>query len=144
MNSVQLVGRFTADPDVRYTNGGATVARFRIAVDRRFKQEGQQEADFISCVAFGKTAEFIEKYFHKGQRIGLNGRIQTGSYSDKDGKTVYTTDVVAENVEFVESKGGGGNASGGGQGGYVPQTANSSNDGFMNIPDNIDEELPFN
>ena len=132
MNSVQLVGRFTHDPDVRYTNGGATVARFSVAVDRRFAKEGEQSADFINVVAFGKTAEFIEKYFHKGQRIGVVGRIQTGSYKNKDGATVYTTDVVAENVEFVESKGGNNQ--------QQPQPPAD----FVNVPDIPDEELPFN
>ena len=132
MNSVQLVGRFTHDPDVRYTNGGATVARFSVAVDRRFAKEGEQSADFINVVAFGKTAEFIEKYFHKGQRIGVVGRIQTGSYKNKDGATVYTTDVVAENVEFVESKGGNNQ--------QQPQPPAD----FVNVPDIPDDELPFN
>lgn len=132
MNSVQLVGRFTHDPDVRYTNGGATVARFSVAVDRRFAKEGEQTADFINVVAFGKTAEFIEKYFHKGNRIGIVGRIQTGSYRNKEGATVYTTDVVAENVEFVESKGGNNK--------QQPQPPAD----FVNIPDIPDEELPFN
>lgn len=132
MNSVQLVGRFTHDPDVRYTNGGATVARFSVAVDRRFAKEGEQTADFINVVAFGKTAEFIEKYFHKGNRIGIVGRIQTGSYRNKEGATVYTTDVVAENVEFVESKGGNNK--------QHPQPPAD----FVNIPDIPDEELPFN
>lgn len=138
MNKAILVGRFTRDPEVRYTDGGTSIARFTIAVDRRFKKEGEQQADFIGCIAFGKTAEFIEKYFHQGMKIGLEGRIQTGSYTNKDGVKVYTTDVVAENVEFVESK-----SSSGGQGsnGYEPSSAG---DGFMNIPDGIDEELPFN
>lgn len=131
MNSVQLVGRFTHDPDVRYTNGGATVARFSVAVDRRFAKEGEQTADFINVVAFGKTAEFIEKYFHKGNRIGIVGRIQTGSYKNKDGATVYTTDVVAENVEFVESKGGNNQ--------QQPQPPAD----FVNVPDIPDDELPF-
>lgn len=131
MNSVQLVGRFTHDPDVRYTNGGATVARFSVAVDRRFAKEGEQSADFINVVAFGKTAEFIEKYFHKGNRIGIVGRIQTGSYKNKDGATVYTTDVVAENVEFVESKGGNNQ--------QQPQPPAD----FVNVPDIPDDELPF-
>ena len=131
MNSVQLVGRFTHDPDVRYTDGGATVARFSVAVDRRFAKEGEQSADFINVVAFGKTAEFIEKYFHKGNRIGIVGRIQTGRYRNKEGATVYTTDVVAENVEFVESKGGNNQ--------QQPQPPAD----FVNIPDIPDEELPF-
>jgi len=142
MNNVGLVGRLTRDPDVTYSNGGASIAKFNIAVDRRFKKEGQPDADFISCTAFGKTAEFIEKYFTKGQRIGLTGRIQTGNYMNKDNVKVYTTDVVVENVEFVESK-----ASGGGQEGYQssrPEPSSAAGDGFMNIPDGIDEELPFN
>lgn len=138
MNAVQLVGRFTRDPEVRYTDGGKTIARFSLAVDRRFKVEGGESADFISCVAFGKTAEFIEKYFHKGNRIGLQGRIQTGSYDNKEGQKVYTTDVVVESVEFVENANAnnGANVSG--------KKEEKSSDGFMNIPDGIDEELPFN
>lgn len=140
MNTVNLVGRLTRDPEVRYTDGGSSVAKFSLAVDRRFKQEGGQTADFPNCVAFGKTAEFIEKYFSKGQRMGAVGRIQTGSYTKEDGTKVYTTDVVVENVEFVESKG-----SGGGQVDSRPQfTPSAAGDGFMNIPDGIDEELPFN
>ena len=139
MNSVQLVGRLVRDPEVKYSNGGTTIARFTVAVDRKFKKEGQPEADFISCLAFGKTAEFMEKYFFKGMRIGLNGSIQTGSYKNKDGNTVYTTDVLADNVEFTESKQ---------QNQQAPQTQQkqqqAANDGFMNIPDGIDEELPFN
>lgn len=141
MNSVQLVGRFTRDPEVRYSDGGVSIARFSLAVDRRFKSENGPTADFPNCVAFGKTAEFIEKYFRKGMRIGLQGRIQTGSYTNQDGTKIYTTDVVVESCEFVESKGSqqqeteNENNSGFGPTGY---------DGFMNIPDGIDEELPFN
>lgn len=138
MNSVQLVGRFTRDPDVRYTDGGLSIARFSLAVDRRYKKDGEQTADFINCVAFGKTAEFIEKYFQKGMRIGTNGRIQTGSYTNKDGNKVYTTDVVVENCEFVESKTSSRDTSGGSDPGEQPY-----GDGFINIPDGIDEELPF-
>lgn len=139
MNSVQLVGRFTRDPEVRYSNGGSSVARFTLAVDRKFKQENGDNADFISCVAFGKTAEFIEKYFAKGQRIGLNGRIQTGSYTNQEGQKVYTTDVIAENIDFVESKGSGQ------KNGNVEMKAPNvaSGDGFMSIPDGLEEELPF-
>lgn len=140
MNNVQLVGRFTKDPEVRYSDGGTTVARFTVAVDRRFRKEGQQEADFISCVAFGKTAEFIEKWFHKGERIGLTGHIQTGSYTNQEGQKIYTTDVIADNVEFVESKG----SSEGSQGSSRPEPSGAG-DGFMNIPDDVgDEGLPFN
>ena len=140
MNKVILIGRFTRDPEVRYTQGGSSVANFSLAVDRRFKQEGGDSADFIRCVSFGKTAEFIEKYFHKGMKIGICGRIQTGSYTNNDGQKIYTTDVVVEESYFVESKG-----SGGGQVDSAPQyTPSAAGDGFMNIPDGIDEELPFN
>ena len=134
MNSVQLLGRLARDPEVRYTDGGATIASFTLAVDRRFKQEGGETADFISCKAFGKTAEFIEKYFSKGKKIALNGRIQTGSYTNKDNVKVYTTEVIIENVEFVESKGAEQNG----------VAAEPKNDDFMNVPDGLDEELPFN
>lgn len=137
MNSVQLVGRLTRDPDIRYTDSGTSIARFTLAADRRFKQEGGQTADFVSCVAFGKTAEFLEKYFCKGMRMGLNGRVQTGSYTNQDGNKVYATDVVADSVEFVESKRAQEND--GDQG--VDRQENS---GFMSIPDGIDDEIPFN
>lgn len=137
MNSVNLVGRLARDPDVRYTNGGTTIARFTVAVDRRFKSEGGPTADFPSVVAFGKTAEFIEKYFRKGQRIGIAGRIQTGSYDDKDGKKVYTTDVIAEAVEFVESKGSG---SGSADASPKPEPGP---DGFYDVPPEEEGELPF-
>lgn len=138
MNSVQLTGRLTRDPEVRYTDGGLSIARFTLAVNRRFKQENGPDADFIRCVAFGKTAEFIEKFFTQGRKMDLNGRIQTGSYTNQDGQKVYTTDVVVENAEFGESK--------------AAQERRESNqnhegmqdDGFMNIPESIDEELPFN
>ncbi len=143
MNKVILMGRLTRDPEVRYSqNEQATaVARYTLAVDRRFKKEGEEQtADFINCVAFGRAGEFAERYFHKGIKIAVTGRIQTGSYTNKDGQKVYTTDIVVEDQEFAESK----NASGGGEnsgGGYAGNTAR---DGFMNIPDGIDEELPFN
>lgn len=144
MNKVELVGRLTRDPEVRYTQGenASAIARFSVAVNRRFKNsEGNYDADFINCVAFGKSAEFIEKYFRKGMAIGITGRIQTGNYTNKDGVKVYTTDVVVEEAEFVESKNSGGAS--------VPLNAPTNNnatsaDGFMNIPDGIDEELPFN
>lgn len=134
MNKVSLVGRLTRDPETRYSTGenATAICRFNIAVDRRFKKEGdEQTADFINIVSFGKTAEFVEKYFKKGQRIGLTGRIQTGKYTNKDNNTVYTTDVIAEEVEFVESKKDG-------------AAAKKDDEGFMNIPDDIDSELPFN
>lgn len=142
MNKSILVGRFTRDPEVRYTDGGSSIAKFNIAVDRRFKTEGGQTADFIGCIAFGKTAEFIEKYFHQGMKIGLEGRIQTGSYTNKDGAKVYTTDVVVENCEFVESKNQSNEQAQVHGNGSKPNPAGA--DGFMNLPDGIDEELPFN
>lgn len=133
MNSVQLVGRFTRDPETKYTNDGLSIARFSLAVDRRFQKDGGQTADFPSCVAFGKTAEFIEKYFAKGMRVGVIGRIQTGSYTRQDGTKVYTTDVVVENAEFVESK----------QQGEQSKEQAAKSDGFMDIPADMDEDLPF-
>ncbi|MBQ5426618.1 MAG: single-stranded DNA-binding protein [Pseudobutyrivibrio sp.] len=149
MNKVILMGRLTRDPEVRY--GGANnsaVARFSLAVDRRFKRDGdEQTADFINCVAFGKTAEFLEKYARKGTKFVVEGRIQTGSYTNKEGQKVYTTDVVCENVEFAESKNSqsnGGAVNGGFDGGSNFTPSSDAGDGFMNIPDGIDEELPFN
>lgn len=147
MNKVILMGRLVRDPEVRYSQGenATAVARYTLAVDRRFKQEGQQNADFINCVSFGKAAEFTEKYLFKGTKIAITGRIQTGSYTNKDGQKVYTTDVVVEEQEFAESKNA--SASNNSEGGYVPRQAApkaSMSDGFMNIPDGIDEDLPFN
>ena len=139
MNKVILTGRFTRDPEVRYTNDGTSIARFSIAVNRRFVKEGSdQKADFLNCVAFGKSAEFIEKYFRKGMKADLSGRIQTGSYTNKDGVKVYTTDIVVEEIEFGESKGSS-------QTQTASPTPNpeADPDGFMNIPDGIDEEMPF-
>lgn len=132
MNKTILIGRLTADPIVRYTNGDTpmAVARWTVACDRPFKKDGEQSADFIQCLAFGKTAELLERYFFKGMKIGVDGRIQTGSYENKDGQKVYTTEVLAERVEFVESKNQSSN-----------QTTKSND--FMNIPDQIDDELPF-
>ncbi len=144
MNKVILMGRLTRDPEVRYSQGETplAIARFTVAVDRRRgRNAGQdgQDADFISCVAFGKTAEHAEKYYHKGIKIALSGRIQTGSYTNKEGVKVYTTEVVVEESEFAESK----NASQGGGFQQAPSIAGGAGDGFMNIPDGIDEELPF-
>ncbi len=146
MNRVILIGRLTRDPEVRYSQGenATAVARYTLAVDRRFNRNNdEQNADFIGCVAFGRAGEFAEKYLHKGTRIAVTGRIQTGSYTNKDGVKVYTTDVVVEDHEFVESK----NSAGNGDGGFVPTgrpEPAAAGDGFMNIPDGIDEELPFN
>lgn len=147
MNKVVLMGRLTRDPEVRYTQGDSSlaIARYTLAVDRRFKRDGdEQTADFINCVSFGKSAEFAEKYYHKGIKIAVSGRIQTGSYTNKDGVKVYTTEVVVEEQEFAESK----NAQGGGQGsgfGYGDGPAPSgASDGFINVPEGIDSEIPFN
>lgn len=147
MNKVVLMGRLTRDPEVRYTQGDSSlaIARYTLAVDRRFKRDGdEQTADFINCVSFGKSAEFAEKYYHKGIKVAVCGRIQTGSYTNKDGVKVYTTEVVVEEQEFAESK----NAQGGGQGsgfGYGDGPAPSgASDGFINVPEGIDSEIPFN
>lgn len=141
MNKVILMGRLTRDAEIRYSQGenSMAIARFSLAVDRRFRKDGEQGADFINCIAFGKTAEFFERFGRKGTKFLIEGRIQTGSYTNKDGQKVYTTDVVVENTEFAESKSNNqsGNSS---QNNSMP----SSDDGFMNIPDGIDEELPFN
>ena len=139
MNKVILMGRLTRDPEVRYTQGdnAMAIARYSLAVDRRFKRDGEPDADFINCVAFGKSGEFAEKYLKKGTKIAVVGRIQTGSYTNKDGQKVYTTDVVVEEQEFAESKNSG--SSDNNQ--SVPTNKNTD---FMNIPDGIDEELPFN
>lgn len=133
MNNVTIIGRLYKDPEVRF--GDTTIARFGVAVNRDFKnKEGKYDADFISCIAFGKTAEFIEKYFSKGMKIGLIGKIQTGSYTNKDGNKVYTTDIVAEKIEFIESKN---------QNQQPKQEERNDVGGFVNVPDNIDDELPF-
>ncbi len=147
MNKVILMGRLTRDPEVRYSQGenAMAIARFSIAVDRRRQNNADgQTADFINIVAFGRLGEFAEKYLHKGTKVALSGRIQTGSYTNKDGVKVYTTDIIAEDIEFAESKnsfGGDGGYTGGGNSRPAPASAG---DGFMNIPDGIDEELPFN
>ena len=150
MNKVILMGRLTRDPDVRYSQGSSmAVARYTLAVDRRFSRNNdngdQQTADFISCVAFGRSAEFAEKYLHQGTKLVVTGRIQTGSYTNKDGQKVYTTDVVVEDQEFAESR----NASQGSAPAYQqesrPQPSGAISDGFMNIPDGVEDEgLPFN
>ena len=140
MNKVILMGRLTRDPEVRYSQAESSlaIARFTLAVDRRFKrQNDDQTADFIICVAFGKTAEFAERYLHQGTKVVGCGRIQTGSYTNKDGQRVYTTDVVLDEVEFAESK----KTQQENQNESDPQT---TPDGFMNIPEGIDDELPFN
>ncbi len=192
MNRATLIGRLTRDPDIRYTqgrDGQICVARYTLAVDRRRRAEGEQNADFISCVAFGRSGEFAEKYLHKGMKIAVSGRIQTGSYTNRDGVKVYTTDVVIEDQEFCESKSSAAADTGAAQEAAAPTLASATDpapapapdpgpqygtraqeldrrmsrttyggnnaqrellgrqddalDGFMNIPDEIDEELPF-
>lgn len=145
MNKVILMGRLTRDPEIRYSQNekSTCVARYTLAVDRRFKREGEQNADFIGCIAFGKAGEFAEKYFRQGMRVTICGRIQTGNYTNRDGQKVYTTDVVVEEQEFAESKKaseGNNNSSGSN---YRQNSPDPHGDGFMNIPDGIDEELPF-
>ena len=146
MNKVILLGRLTRDPEVRYGTGenATAVARYTIAVDRRFKRDGEQSADFIGCVAFGRNAEFAEKYLRQGTKIALTGRIQTGSYTNRDGQKVYTTDIVVEEQEFAESKAASeSHMNGGFQAAPAPAPSAPAGDGFMNIPDGIDDELPF-
>lgn len=143
MNKVVLVGRLTRDPDIRYSQTAepVAVARYTLAVDRRNKKEGEQTADFISCVAFGRNGEFAEKYLKQGMKIAITGRIQTGSYTNREGRKVYTTDIVVEEQEFAESKvaeNRGNTQNNIPQGGYQEDA-----DGFMHIPEGIDEELPF-
>lgn len=137
MNKIILIGRLTRDPEIRRSaNDDNAYARYTLAVNRPFKQNGEQEADFLRCVAFGKTAEFAEKYLAKGMRVAVEGRVQTGSYTNRDGQKVHTTDVVVERQEFLEKKAGNGQPD--------SDTARSYGDGFLDIPDGIDEELPFN
>lgn len=139
MNKVILLGRLTKDPEVRYSQGenAMAIARYTLAVDRKFKRDGESNADFINCIAFGKNGEFAEKYLHKGIKILIDGRWQSGSYTNKDGQKVYTNDCVVESCEFAENK----NANQSERPRAAPQ---ADSDSFMNIPDGIDEELPFN
>lgn len=136
MNKVILIGRLTRDPEIRYTQNDTAVARYTLAVDRMFKRDNEQSADFIRCVAFGRPAEFAEQYLCKGIKISVIGRIQTGSYTNRDGQKVYTTDVVAESQEFCERKAESPAPS--------AQPSYDPGDRFMDIPSGIDEELPFN
>ena len=164
MNTVILMGRLVRDPEIRYSSGDSSnaVARYRLAVDRRFKREGQPDADFFDCVAFGRQAEFAEKYLHQGTKMVVQGRLQNDNYTDKDGRTVYRNQIVIENQEFAESKAvsqqnnsyraPAAAAPAPAPAAYsaspapapMPAAPDTSADGFMNIPDSIDEELPFN
>lgn len=141
MNKFLATGRFTADPTIRYSNGEnqTCIANFTLAIDRKIKREGQPTADFVRCTAYGKTAEVIEKYFHKGMKADISSRIQTGSYKDKNGNTVYTTDAVIEEIEFGESKKASEN--------NAPaenEASKAEESGFMNVEDELDSDLPFN
>ncbi len=147
MNKVILMGRLTRDPEVRWSQGAEplAIARYTLAVDRRGKRDangGDQSADFIQCVSFGRTAEFAEKYFKQGTKIAISGRIQTGSYTNKDGNKVYTTEVVVEEQEFAESKAAAGNG-GGYQAADRPAPSNASAEGFMSVPEGMETYLPF-
>ena len=146
MNKVVLMGRLTSDPAIHYTSTPKEmcIARYTLAVDRKIKQEGGATADFINCVAFGKLGEHCEKYYRKGLRVIVSGRIQTGNYTNKDGVKVYTTDVVIEEQEFAESKAASDRAAIERNTAAVPPQMPTNEDGFMSIPDGIDEELPFN
>ena len=149
MNKVILMGRLTRDPEIRYANNenNTCIANYTLAVDRRFKRQGdEQTADFIRCVAMGRGGEFAEKYLHQGTKIVVEGHIQTGSYTNKDGQRVYTTDVMVESQEFAESKASAAqnnNSSENGSAPTRPESASADSDGFMNIPEAIEEEMPF-
>ena len=147
MNKVIFMGRLTRDPEVRYSQGErpVAVARYTLAVNRTFKRAGEPDADFINCVTFGRSAEFAERYFRQGIRIVVSGRIQTGSYTNRDGVKVYTTDVIVEDQEFAESKAASEQsaASYGARQEAAPAPSAPVGDGFMNIPDGLEEELPF-
>lgn len=138
MNKVILIGRLTRDPEIRYLQNekNTVVAKYTLAVDRRFKKYGENEADFLSCTVFGKGAEFAEKYLFKGTRVAVSGRIETGSYTNKDGAKVYTTDIIVDEQEFAESKPASNSN-------VVPKDKTSVDNSFVNVPDEVDEELPF-
>lgn len=147
MNKIILMGRLTRDPEVRYSQGenSLAIARFSLAVDRRFKRQGEPDADFFNCTAFGKQAEFVEKYLKQGTKILLSGRVQNDNYTNKEGQKVYSVQIIAEEIEFAESKvaaSGGGNSFNQDFRPDVPEP-NQAADGFMNIPTGLEEELPF-
>lgn len=149
MNKVILMGRLTRDPEVRYSQGASStaVAKFSIAVDRRFKRDGEPEADFFNCTAFGKQGEFVEKYLKKGTKILVGGRVQNDNYTNKEGQKVYSVQIIIEEIEFAESKNSGSASTGFAQGGFetakAPEPTGAAGDGFMNIPTGVEEELPF-
>lgn len=145
MNKVVLMGRLTRDPEIRYSQGenALAIARFSLAVDRRFKRQGEAEADFFNCTAFGKQAEFVERYLKQGTKMLIVGRVQNDNYTNKEGQKVYSVQIMVDEMEFAESKNAGGDSNNYQQGSR-PMPSQAAGDGFMNIPDGIDEELPFN
>lgn len=144
MNKVILMGRLTRDPEMRVSQGdnALNIAKFSLAVDRRFQRNGEKETDFFNCTAFGKQADFVDRYLKQGTKILLVGRIQNDNYTNKEGQKVYSVQIIAEEIEFAESKNAG--STGGGSPAGRPDPGAAAGDGFMNIPDGIDEELPFN
>lgn len=145
MNKVILLGRLARDPETRYggANDSMAVCRYTLAVDKKFKKDGEAIADFINCISFGKSAEFAEKYFTKGLRVAVSGRIQTGSYTNRDGQKVYTTDVVVEEHEIAQSRSEASNQQESNRQPEISPYGKDKDNGFMNIPDGIDDELPF-
>lgn len=144
MNNVSLVGRLVRDPEVRYgQNESVSVAKFSLAVERRFKRDGDPTVDFINCTVFGKSAEFTEKYFRKGMRVAITGRIQTGSYKNKDGQTVFTTEIIVESQEIAQSKSESNESSTANNAEAGKSPYGSSGDDFMSIPEGVEDELPF-
>ena len=144
MNKAIMMGRLTRDPEIHYSNGGTTIARFSLAVDRRFKREGDPTADFFDCTCFGRQAEFVEKYLRKATKIVMSGRIQNNNYTNQEGVKVYSTQIMVEEIEFAESKAASAESNNTYQPTGRPSPSDAIGDGFMNIPDGIDEELPFN
>lgn len=146
MNKIILMGRLTRDPETRYSQGEnqTAIASFSLAVDRRFKRQGDAEADFFNCTAFGRQAEFVEKYLRQGTKILLTGRVQNDNYTNRNGEKVYSVRIIAEEIEFAESKSAQNNAGNMQQPAATPNPAFAADDGFLNIPNGIEEELPFN
>lgn len=142
MNKVIIVGRLTANPETRYSTDGNAVTTYTVAVDRRYKKKGEPEADFLRCVSFGKGAEFAEKYFARGMRIALSGHLQTGSYTNREGRKIYTTDIIVEEHELAQSKSEGDSAPKEATP-AEPQYPEPDKDGFVNVPDGLEDELPF-
>lgn len=147
MNKVIMMGRLTRDPEVRYSQGASqtAIARFSLAVDRRWKREGEPDADFFNCTVFGKQADFVEKYLRQGTKVVITGRVQNDNYTNKEGQKVYSVQIIVEEIEFAESKNAAANAGGSSyQADSRPSPSQAAGDGFMSIPDGAEEELPFN